>query len=110
MVIYPTLIQQIGDQLVVVWSDGHESYYSPEALRRACPCANCAGEGDLFGRISKGPESRYVPASFQLISAEQTGNYGVQFNFADGHNWGIWTFERLRSYCDCGHCGAVALK
>jgi DUF971 family protein len=27
--------------IVVVWSDGHRSRFSWEALRRVCPCAEC---------------------------------------------------------------------
>lgn len=94
-------MEVIGEELVVAWPDGHESYYPLEALRRACPCAACSGEPDLFGRIAKGPEPSYTPSSFEISSIERTGNYGVQINWADGHVWGIWTFDRLRGFCPC---------
>ncbi len=81
---------------MVVWDDGHESYYSLEALRRACPCAVCSGEPDLFGRIYLGGEQRYRPESFVIQSIEPVGNYALQINWADGHTYGIWTYERLR--------------
>jgi DUF971 family protein len=93
----PLNYQILGNELVVVWSDGHESYYPLEALRRACPCAACSGEPDLFGRMSMGPKPRYTESSFQLQSVEPIGNYALQPNWADGHNYGIWTFERLRA-------------
>ena len=51
----PASFQVVGDLFAVVWDDGHESYYPLEALRRACPCAACSGEPDLFGRMSSGP-------------------------------------------------------
>ncbi len=101
----PASYQVLGDLLVVVWDDGHESYYPLEALRRACPCAACSGEPDLFGRMSAGPAPRYGEASFLLPSIEQVGNYALQPNWADGHKWGIWTFDRLRAFCCCGACG-----
>ena len=101
----PTSYQTIGDLLAVVWDDGHESYYPLEALRRACPCAACSGEPDLFGRMSSGPPPRYTPASFQLQSIIPIGNYALQPNWADGHTYGIWTHENLRAFCDCGACG-----
>ena len=44
----PVSHQVLGDLFVVVWSDGHESYYPLEELRRACPCAGCSGEPDLY--------------------------------------------------------------
>jgi DUF971 family protein len=106
-VVRPTLIQQIGQELVVVWDDAHESYYPLEQLRRDCPCAICAGESDLFGRIARGPAPTYRDSSFDLLSWEPTGNYGIQLNFADGHNWGIWAFDRLRAFCRCDACVAV---
>lgn len=102
------MLQIIGNELVIVWDDGHESYYSTEELRRACPCANCAGEADLFGRIARGPTPHYTPRSFELVRAEPTGNYGVTLHFADGHDWGIWTWDRLRARCGCETCRSQA--
>ena len=92
----PKSIQVVGDTLVLVWDDGRESYYSLEELRRACPCAACSGEPDLFGRMYGGGPQHYTPASFELQSIDRIGNYAIQPNWADGHNYGIWTFERLR--------------
>ena len=98
----PQSYQVLGDLFVVVWDDGHESYYPLEELRRACPCAVCSGEPDLFGRIYGGAPQRYTPASFVLQSIEPIGNYALQPSWADGHAWGIWTFENLRKFCpDC---------
>ncbi len=70
---HPRSWQTLGDLFVVVWDDGHESYYPLEALRRACPCAGCSGEPDLFGRMSVGPPPRYSIASFQISSVERIG-------------------------------------
>jgi DUF971 family protein len=100
----PVSYQVLGDTLVVVWNDGHESYYPLEELRRACPCAGCSGEPDLFGRIAGGGPQRYVPASFQIGGIESIGNYALQPNWMDGHTYGIWTFERLRAFCPCAEC------
>lgn len=101
----PIRQELIGDQLVIVWEDQHESYYSGEALRRNCPCAYCAGEADLLGRVTRGIAPRYTQRSFEIGSLEPAGNYGVQIRFADGHAYGIWSWERLRGFCDCGSCG-----
>jgi len=94
----------LGDLLVVVWDDGHESYYPLEALRRACPCAACSGEPDLFGRMAGGGPQHYIPASFVLRSVEPIGNYALQPNWNDGHTYGIWTYDRLRELCPCEDC------
>ena len=102
----PASYQVLGDLLVVVWSDGHESYYPLEGLRRSCPCAACSGEPDLFGRMAYGPKQTYRAESFQLRSIEPIGNYAIQPNWADNHTYGIWTFERLRAACTCDECAA----
>ncbi|HYS55872.1 MAG TPA: DUF971 domain-containing protein [Thermoanaerobaculia bacterium] len=102
----PRSWQVLGNELVVVWDDGHESYYPLEDLRRACPCAGCSGEPDLFGRMAMGPKPRYAPSSFQLTSVTPVGNYALQPHWADGHNYGIWTYERLRETCSCDQCRA----
>lgn len=94
----PQSYQVIGDLFVVVWDDGQESYYPLEALRRACPCASCSGEPDLFGRMYGGGPQRYGPTSFVLQSVDPIGNYALQPNWADGHSYGIWTYERLRTF------------
>ena len=103
----PASYQVLGDLLVVVWSDGHESYYPLEELRRACPCAACSGEPDLFGNMMRGPAPVYRPDSFHLHSIEQIGNYALQPNWADGHTYGIWTYERLRAMCKCETCATA---
>lgn len=100
----PNSVQVIGDLLVAVWDDGHESYYPLEELRRTCPCAGCAGEPDLFGNVMRGPAPHYTPRSFQLDSVTPIGNYALQPNWADGHNYGMWTYERLRAFCPCDVC------
>ena len=51
---HPTPLSFVLDdekrQLTLIWSDEHESIHSWEALRWACPCAWCAGEGGQAGK------------------------------------------------------------
>lgn len=93
--IRPTQIQVIGPELAIAWSDGEESYFLLEALRRACPCAACAGEPDAMGNVIR-PQNDYSPASFTLRSYEFVGGYGWQPRWGDGHSTGIYSFEYLR--------------
>jgi Uncharacterized protein conserved in bacteria len=49
-----------------------------------------------------GAPQTYRPDSFRLQSVEPIGNYALQLNWADGHTYGIWTYDRLRAICpDC---------
>jgi len=100
----PKLIQHVGDELALLWDDGHETYLKLEELRRRCPCATCQGEPDMLGNIHKGPTRLLTADSFQLLSLQSVGNYGVQPNWKDGHHTGIYTFDYLRSLCRCPEC------
>ena len=91
----PANIQQIGDELAIVWNDATESFFNLEMLRRACPCAACGGEPDVLGNISR-PNMSYSEKSFQLVGFELVGGYAVQPRWADGHSTGIYSFTYLR--------------
>ena len=95
MRIEPKNIQQIGDELAIVWNDGVESFFKLEDLRRACPCAACGGEPDVLGNISR-PNVSYNDESFQLAGFEIIGGYAVQPRWRDGHISGIYSFTYLR--------------
>lgn len=91
----PTNVQQIGDELAIVWDDGVESYLPLEKLRRACPCAACGGEPDVLGNILR-PEVTYTEESFVLRSCQNVGGYALQPTWSDGHGTGLYTFPYLR--------------
>ena len=91
----PTNIQQIGNELAIVWNDGIESYLNLQFLRRACPCAACGGEPDVLGKVVR-PNVTYSPESFQLAGFDIVGGYALQPRWADGHGTGIYSFTYLR--------------
>lgn len=92
-------------QLLIDWSDGHASVHSYEALRRDCPCAWCAGEGDQPGSVDA--STRFTEQQTILYELEPVGRYGLTPVWGDGHRTGIYTYERLRSTCDCDECRAA---
>jgi DUF971 family protein len=89
-------------EIGVVWDDGHESYYPGYMLRCACACASCIDE--LSGRKTLRDES--VPRDVQALEVHPVGNYGLGVRWSDGHNTGIYTFERLRQLCPCDSCSS----
>ncbi len=100
----PKFYDVLGNELVIVWDDGHETYFELRHLRHHCPCATCSGEPDLFGRIARPKQPELSEKSFELTGIEKSGRYGLQLNWADGHRFGIWSFDRLRSLCPCDEC------
>ena len=87
----------IGSELALRWSDGGETYIPLELLRKRCPCAQCAVETDLLGKVYKGDSAGFRPASFQLKRCAAVGGYGIQPEWMDGHGSGIYSFSYLRS-------------
>jgi DUF971 family protein len=79
-------------EIGVAWEDGHESYYAGHALRCACACATCVDE--MTG--AKLLREAQVPADVRALSIHPVGNYGISVRWSDGHETGIYTFERLR--------------
>ena len=96
----PLDIQPIGDQLAIKWDDGTESFISLEKMRRACPCASCAGETDIMGNVYKGPNRELGASAFQLVKITSVGGYAVNPYWADGHSTGLYSFEQLKRLAD----------
>lgn len=96
----PKLLEVVGDELAVVWADGTESYLKLSDLRRLCPCAGCAGERDVLGRLYKAPARPLTSESFRTKSVARVGGYAVQIFWADGHDDGLYTYERLRGWAE----------
>lgn len=85
--------------LQINWSDGGSSVYSFDVLRRACPCAECRPWVHGVGKVGE------VPAAVQAAVGElvtvkdvqPVGSYALNFNWADGHTFGIYDWKYLRA-------------
>ena len=94
----PTRVQPFPNgELGVVWNDGHESYYPGHYMRCACGCAKCVDE--VSGK--KVLDDSRVPQDVHLVEMHPVGNYGVSVKWSDGHDTGIYPFDRLRKLCPC---------
>jgi DUF971 family protein len=92
------MLQPVGDELAIVWEDGTESYLKLADLRRLCPCAGCAGERDLLGRLAKLPTQPLTTQSFQVSAISPVGGYATQIFWADGHSDGLYPYRKLREW------------
>jgi DUF971 family protein len=101
-----------GTGVDIAWSDGHESHYSFQYLRDACPCAMCEEERDQSGR-KIGDAAKPAPGALPMFkepakatAAETVGKYALRFAWKDGHESGIYSWDFLRDYCPCEACRA----
>ncbi len=82
------------------WADGHQSTYPLEGLRRSCPCVHCQGGHENMGKQVDPEIFREAPKqNWRINDVKVVGSYAVQIYWADGHNSGLYKFERLRDMC-----------
>jgi DUF971 family protein len=99
-----------GTGMEIEWKDGHRSQWSFAWLRDACPCATCVEEREKEGRLPGQPKpapARALPlykAPARPDSVTPVGRYAISFHWNDGHQSGIYSWEYLRSVCQCEEC------
>lgn len=99
--IEPVALKQFSaTRLGISWKDGHHSLYKVRNLRLSCRCANCVDEWTQEKLIR---EDR-IPQDIKPQKIETVGRYAFRITWSDGHNTGIYSFESLRSLCECPKC------
>lgn len=99
-----------GTGMEIAWKDGHESRYSFQWLRDACPCATCKEEREKSGRAlgaapkAKPGELPMFRAAAKPIQVTPVGRYAISFKWNDGHEHGIYSWNFLRENCPCAEC------
>ena len=99
---YATEISVNHDEqtLTIDWADGHRSVYGLDGLRRACPCAECAGGHANMGRPADPTVFADPPRQKWTINhMQESGHYAMQIFWGDGHDSGIYRWEYLRQLC-----------
>jgi DUF971 family protein len=93
MISPPTNIRSISEQSVLelTWPDGSVARLPYFTLRCACPCAGCVDE--MTGLRTLDPDD--VPSDVRPLSIGFSGNYALKIEWSDGHNSGIYTWDRL---------------
>lgn len=97
-------VETQAQRFVIQWQDGHETTFPLDGLRRACPCAACRGHGNMSELPD--PNLFRVPAlmRWNRLKVQPAGSIGVRLVWDDGHDTGIYSWERLRAMCPCTAC------
>jgi DUF971 family protein len=94
------------DSVLLTWNDDHQGPVRLTTLRDRCPCAGCSGEHILLRKYVPPPPDRSAPGRYELHSAQPVGNYALKLTWGDGHAEGLYTWDHLRSLCECPECSA----
>jgi len=88
----------------IVWKDSHITSFPLDGLRRACPCAGCQGHAKMH--TLPDPALFRLPALMRWnnLKIQSAGSIGLRLIWDDGHNTGIYSWERLRAMCPCSEC------
>ena len=92
--IRPESIQAIGDEIVILWEGGKETFYKMHLLRAESPSAQNKGESDLIGNRFGGTDQTSFPG-IKVTGWVNIGGYAIQFYFSDGHKTGLFSYELL---------------
>lgn len=85
--------------LTVKWTDGGESFFPIDYLRKMSPSAEARHLRDELARnpltvLPVTPAGDAGP--LRAVDAELVGNYAVRIRFSDGHQTGIYSWDYLR--------------
>jgi len=80
--------------LEIRFKDGTVHRYEGAWLRLHCPCAQCRGHAPGEVEAPKWDDVKDV----RLRGAVGVGSYAIRFDFTDGHDSGIYSFEWLRKH------------
>ncbi len=103
----PYAITRRPEGLLVEWdASGHTCTYPARELRLACRCAACVEE--MSGRPLLDPSA--VPLDVRPDAVSLVGAYGLRVRWSDGHDTGIYGFDRLLADCRCARCAAARTR
>ena len=99
-----------GTGMDIEWDDGHQTHYSFQWLRDACPCATCNEEREQTGRkvgepVKQAPQ--LLPMYKEPVKPREVkpvGRYALSFDWNDGDTSGIYSWDYLRQKCQCEEC------
>ena len=77
--------------LEVTWNDETPCRYPVRQLRCQCTCAGCVDERTGVRTL----DVNSVPDDIGISHMQLVGNYALKFSFSDGHDTGIYSWDRL---------------
>lgn len=77
--------------LEINWGDDGARRYTIKKLRCECGCAGCVDEHTGVRTL----DIESVSTNIEITHMELVGNYAIKLTFSDGHDTGIYSWDRL---------------
>ena len=77
--------------LEITWGDAGLRRHDAKQLRCECRCAGCIDERTGVRTL----DVNAVPGDIGMTHIALVGNYALKLTFTDGHDTGIYTWDRL---------------
>ncbi len=84
-------LKRAEGMLEITWGDAAPRRYAVRQLRCACGCAGCVDERTGVRTLNV----EAVPDDIGVTHMELVGNYAIKLSFSDGHDTGIYSWDRL---------------
>lgn len=95
----PTIIKlDKKETLLIEWDDGEIYRYPLTYLRDESPDAENKGETILWREYAPPPKGPDKPGKYEIENIEIVGNYGLSIKWKDGYDYGIYSYELLRTW------------
>ncbi len=89
----PKKLEIKNHKLHIKWNDNSSSEIGLKNLRINCPCAHC-------GKDREEQSETYIPLfsdeQLEISEINLVGSYAVGIKWKDGHNTGIFEFNKLK--------------
>src|SRR4051794_33121734 len=92
----PTKIEPLSPtQITIEWNTGQKFSVPYIEIRFYCPCAGCIDEHSGERTIQKSS----IDPGIRPTQVRTVGRYAIQFTWSDGHDTGMYHFDRLFELC-----------
>ena len=92
-------LERKDESMILTWSNEFEFELNYRTLLYWCPCAKCSPSRDDEDTASE-LVSNIEKVSLKKPQVSKVGRYALKFEFPEGCNSGIFTFERLFRLCN----------
>lgn len=86
------------ETLLIEWDDGEIYRYPLTYLRDESPDAENKGETILWREYAPPPKGPDKPGKYEIENIEIVGNYALSIKWKDGYDYGIYSYDLLRTW------------